>query len=85
MPPSWSRARPKSKGDIVPKIVRTHMDSVSGELTRVILDDVQLRYESVVRFLEGKAHFGDGILTDRGKTSSSPTTTDPRRCGRGEI
>ena len=50
---SYSRPRPKSKGDIQPKLVRTTMNQVSGELEHVILDAVQVAYEHAIGIFGG--------------------------------
>jgi hypothetical protein len=47
MPPSYSRRRPKSRGDIVEPTHRTSQDAVTGEVVRVELDAVQVAYERV--------------------------------------
>jgi hypothetical protein len=52
MPPSYSRRRPKSKGDIVERTERVSRNPVTGEIERVELDGVQLIFEATVRAME---------------------------------
>jgi hypothetical protein len=47
--PSYSHKRPASKGDIVPRLVRTSQNPISGQIEHVLLDRVQLAYEQMCR------------------------------------
>lgn len=50
---SYSRRRPRSKGDIVQPTHRTQQDAVTGELVVTLLDEVQLAFEAMRRTLDG--------------------------------
>lgn len=52
---NFSRHRPASKGDITVPTERVARDPVTGEITRTILDGVQLAFESVRRWYETAA------------------------------